>query len=208
VRIRRAFAPSFVVIAACSSAAHTPKPPPPGDSDGPDGPYNEFRDGVCKILPDCTPPPGENFNPCNPPPPEQVIACPPEMLPTQPPDTTITLQPDGTCWIACTAETCDAEGPLRVACPATGAAAPTYAANLIVPTKRVYSEKDYTFTRNDNGLCALDEHGEHTANMPCPDELAVHVAAGVVPVFSSKQSLCYYGKYPVECPKPTWHVWH
>jgi len=29
-----------------------------------------------------------------------------------------------------------------------------------------------------------------------------------VPVFSTKQSLCYYGKYPVTCPATTWHVWH
>lgn len=204
MRITRRFAPPLVIVAACSSHAKAPQPPP--DQDGPRGPYTEFRDGTCRILPDCTPPPGEHFNPCNPPPPERPIDCPADMLPTQPPDTTIETQPDGTCWITCTADTCDAPGALRVACP-TGDP-PTYEHNLVIPTQRVYTEKDYTVTRDDNLVCNGDQHGTAYPNVPCPAEIAPHVADGVVPVYSTAHYLCYYGKYAVACPKPSWHVWH
>jgi hypothetical protein len=72
----------------------------------------------------------------------------------------------------------------------------------------VYTEDGYTVTRDDALVCNGDQHGTTYTNVPCPAAIAVHVADGVVPVYSSAHSQCYYGKYAVLCPKPSWHVWH
>jgi hypothetical protein len=207
-RSLRRFAPSFVVtIAACSSGAGgQAKKPPPEDREQT---WTEFRDGQCEVIPDCSAPPGSNIMPCNPPPPRQYVECPPEILPTQPPDTTLTRNDDGTCMVQCEATTCDAPGPLRVRCPDEGAPAPTYEANLVIPAETELREKDYRVRRNPDTTCDLiyDDGRSHT-NIMCPPTIALRAAAGVVPVISSaRTSQCFYGKYVVTCPKK-FHTWH
>lgn len=233
-RRRRALAPSIVVTLALAPACTrggdkttatttTTAPTAPTNSatiasgDEPEKTWIEFRNGKCTAIPDCSPPPGEHYNPCNPPPPPMVVPCSPELLPTQPPDTKVTKDPDGTCWIDCTAATCDTAGPLRVNCPAAGAPAPTYAANLVVPAATSARYDTGVFHRLADMTCDLVEceAGTKCASPPgktdhdvlCPPELVPKVAAGVVPVMSPTNSLCYYGKFVVACPKH-FHVWH
>ena len=222
-RRRRALAPSLVVtlalVPACTRGTDKTKTATNETGDDAEKSWTEFRDGRCKVIPDCSPPPGANYNPCNPPPPEQIVECPPELLPTQPPDTTVTKNPnDGTCWVDCTDATCDYAAPLRVKCPAEGAPPPSYATALVVPAAKSARYDTGVFHRNDADMtCNLVEceagtkcetpPGRTITNVPCPPELVPKVAAGIVPVMSSKKYLCYYGKFPVECPKH-FHVWH
>jgi hypothetical protein len=230
-RRRRALAPSLVVVtvalgAACTRGGDKAKTPTDetgtkttttDSGDDHEKSWVEFRNGKCTVIPDCSPPPGENFNPCNPPPPQTIVPCTPELLPTQPPDTKLTKDPDGTCWVDCTDKTCDAEGPLRVNCPAANAPAPTYATNIVVPKATSARYDTGVFHRLDDLTCDLVEceagtkcatpPGKTDKNVPCPPELVPKVASGVVPVLSSKRFSCFYGMYAVECPKK-FHVWH
>jgi hypothetical protein len=219
-RRRRILAPSLVLTIALAPACTRGSKTKTGANETGDDvekSWTEFRDGRCRVVPDCSPPPGENFNPCNPPPPEQIVDCPPALLPTQPPDTSVTKSPDGTCWVDCTDATCDAAGPLRVSCPAEGAPPPTYAKNVVVPAAKSARYDTGVFHRLDDMTCTLVEceagtkcetpPGRTFTNVPCPPELVPKVATGVVPVMSSKSSMCFYGKFAVECPK-RFHVWH
>ncbi len=226
----RRFAPALVAVAACgSSSPSTPPPEPPHNTPAdaavaraapPDaaptvariGGYTEFRDGRCEAVPDCTPPAGTNINPCNPPPPRQFVDCPDTLLPTPPPDLAVTKDHDGACWVTCDAAHCDADGPLRVKCLGAGALPPTYDTDLIVPKDTSYhgtgSDGDYTETRNPDMTCDMVTRGTKYTNVPCVDQLIPKVATGVVPVYSSTRSACYFGKYAVKCPSEPWHVWH
>jgi hypothetical protein len=206
-RLRR-FAPSFVVtIAACSPSNGGGKTEEPQPEER-ERSWTEFRNGVCEVTPDCTPPKGAKYNPCNPPPPEQYIDCPPEILPTQPPDTALERQDDGTCWVACENDACDAPTPLRVRCPDEGAPAPTYEANLVIPPETSFRKDDYEIRRNVDYTCDMTQKDKTYTNVMCPPEIAPHTAPGVVPVMSSaKLGACYYGKYVVTCPKK-FHTWH
>ncbi len=203
------FAPAIVVVIACSPRGVAR----PERSGG----YTEFRDGACEVVPDCTPPPGAKYNPCNPPPPREVVACPAALLPTQPPDTEVTVAEDGTCWIECTAETCDAPGPLRVACPVDGTPPPTYETALVISAATSARYDTGVFHRAADFTCTLVECEDGTActeppgrtlDVPCPPELAPTVAPGVVPVRSSSRFQCFYGHVAVACPDADFHVWH
>ena len=217
---RRRLASSFVVTVAlfpaCGRSAS--KPPESQDATKPEPAersWTEFRNGVCEVMPECTPPPGAQFNPCNPPPPRQMVDCPAEILPTQPPATKVTREADGTCWVACDAATCDAPGPLRVRCPVDGAAAPTYETAVVVPARTTARYDTGVFHRRADQKCDLVECEDGTkcehppgrtfTNVPCPKELVSKVAPGVVPVQNLQG--CFYGTVAVECPA-RFHTWH
>jgi hypothetical protein len=206
----RAFAPSLVVTLAACSGGHAPPPkhetPPPTSPH----PYLESNYGRCEIMPDCTPPASDpGLNPCNPPPPTQVVDCPPDMIATPPPDLEVVHDDDGTCHVDCDAAHCDSEGQLRVQCDAPAA---SYAANLIIPAQTTITvdgdDGPYTETRNADLRCDLTQHGQTYTNVMCPSELAPHVAPGVVPVMSTKRSGCYYGTVWVACPYEPYKLWH
>lgn len=207
--MRRAFAPALVLTIACAprGAARPER----------EGSFTEFRDGRCEIVPDCTPAPGSRVNPCNPPPPRQEVTCPEEMLPTQPPGTAVTANDDGTCWVECAADTCDAPGPLRVRCPSEGEAAPTYESALVIPAATTARHDTGVFHRAADLTCSLVECEDGTScpeppgrtydDVPCPSELAPTLAAGIVPVRSSTRHACYFGTVVVTCPD-RFHTWH
>jgi hypothetical protein len=224
----RRLAPSIVItlalVPACGKDggagkdANTPKTnPTPVDTEPPERGFTEFRNGVCRVMPDCTPPEGTNINPCNPPPPVMVVDCPDTMLPTQPPGTEVKTDPDGTCWVQCDDAKCDAPGPLRVKCPLPGAPAPDYATALVVPAATSARYDTGVFHRDAGFVCKLVEceagtkcaapPGRTITNVPCPPELVPKLASGIVPVMSSKRFSCYYGHVAVQCPK-RFHVWH
>ncbi len=188
-----------------------------GETEPPERTWVEFRNGVCHVQPDCSPIPGSDINPCNPPPPVMKVDCPKEMLPTPPPELTITTQDDGTCWVDCDADKCDAPGPLRVRCLDQGEAATTYASGLVVPTATSARYDTGVFHRRADLHCDLAEceagtkcaspPGRNLTDVPCPPELVPKVAKGVVPILSSTRYACFFGRAPVECPK-RFHVWH
>ncbi|MGZ6095601.1 MAG: hypothetical protein ACXWUG_26405 [Polyangiales bacterium] len=225
--MRRRLAPPLVVIALAPSCARNTGTPPKGDDTGrssstasaepPEKSWTEFRNGICTVIPDCSPPAGTNINPCNPPPPQMTVPCPPELLPTQPPGTKITTQPDGTCWVECDDKSCDAPGPLRVQCPSANAPAPEYATAISIPKATTARYDTGVFHRRDDLKCDLVEceagtkcanpPGRTMTDVPCPPELMPTVANGVVPIMSSKRYSCFYGHVVVACPK-RFHVWH
>jgi hypothetical protein len=198
---KRSFVPAVVVIACSSNGAGKGG----GGTYVPEGPYTEFRDGVCQQP--CVNPPDAKVNSCNPPPPPVIVECTDELLPTQPPGTEVTRQEDGTCWVECTEETCDAPGSLRVRCPRDGEAPPTYEANLVIPAQTEVRGDDYVVMRKEDLTCTMDQNGTISENVRCPPEIAVRAADGVVPVISSERHLCFYGTVVVACPE-RFHVWH